>query len=111
MSGFFNQCSSSFRIFDMLCLYFVSFCVMCTDFWGIPPDNEQALSDCMVQSLLAPSNAVKAQLEHYADIFPMNQTAFIQHFDKTWPGKFDATNAPGSGCPDVRYGCGWYNLW
>lgn len=80
-------------------------------FWGIPPYDETALGSCMDEKKLLPSHNVKAQLEHYASIIPMNRTAFIEHFNKTWPGKYNRTHSPGLGCNDIRCGCGWYNEW
>ena len=77
-------------------------------FWGVPPDDASALDGCMTQEGLAHSPIVKAQLERYATIVPANQTAFIEHYNKIWPGKF-SNECPGNGCPSSNYGCGWYN--
>ena len=76
-------------------------------FWGIFPEDSIALKNAMESYGLYRSAKVKAQIERYASIVPVDQAAFIAHFDEVWPGKRDVT----SGCGSILYGCGWYNYW
>lgn len=84
-------------------------------FWGRHPDDETALKQCMISGgrNLQPSDLVRDQIERYATIVPMNQTAFEEYFNETWPGKYKPswTNETVNGCPSELYGCGWYNYW
>ena len=67
----------------------------------------------MEASNLFPSQALKGELERYATLIPPTQEAFIQHFERVWPGKKDvplcSDDASVSCCDDQRFGCGWYN--
>ena len=76
-------------------------------FWGIFPEDSIGLKNAMESYGLYRSAKVKAQIERYASIVPMDQAAFIAHFDEVWPGKRDVA----SGCGSILYGCGWYNFW
>jgi hypothetical protein len=73
-------------------------------FWGIHPENAVLLAEHMANhSLPAPYTTILPLLVRYVDLIPANNAAFLEHFDRVYPGM------PSGGNP--KYGHGWYNEW
>jgi len=56
-------------------------------FWGIHPQDPFALAASMNLEGLGRAEALRNHILRYANIVPMDQAAFIEHFDEVWPGQ------------------------
>jgi hypothetical protein len=73
-------------------------------FWGIHPEDNEALKKALDQEGLKPSPLIYDRLLHYKTLIPMNNTEFARHAKVVNPkGIRDGRNP--------LYGEGWYHTW
>jgi len=73
-------------------------------FWGIQPEDRDALAKAMDREGLKPSPLIYDQLLHYQTIIPMDNAAFSRHAKIVHPKGIRAGKNP-------LYGEGWYYVW
>ncbi len=71
-------------------------------FWGIHPDDREALGKSMVEHGLKPSPAIYDRLVHYRTLIPTSNAEFAAHARIVNPDGITGAGSP-------RYGTGWYH--
>lgn len=72
-------------------------------FWGVHPVDANALKNAMTAKRIPSSPKVRALLERYISLIPMDNASFNAALSPRYP----------FGCqfPDPDYGCGWFDVW
>ncbi len=72
-------------------------------FWGVHPVDAVALKSAMTAKRIPSSPKVRALLERYVSLIPMDNASFNAALSPRYP----------FGCqfPDPDYGCGWFEVW
>ena len=73
-------------------------------FWGIHPDDNNALKKAMDKEKLKPSPLIYDRLIHYKTLIPMNNAEFASHAKIVNPKGIRKGRNP-------LYGEGWYHTW
>jgi len=73
-------------------------------FWGVQPENRDALKKKMLEHGLKPSRLIYDRLRHYKTIIPMSSDEFARHAKIVNPKGIRAGRNP-------LYGEGWYYSW
>ncbi|MBL7188693.1 MAG: hypothetical protein ISS70_20400 [Phycisphaerae bacterium] len=73
-------------------------------FWGIHPEDNDALKEAMEKEGLKPSPLIYDRLVHYKTLIPMNNAEFAQHAKIVNPRGISKGRNP-------LYGEGWYYTW
>ncbi|VGO19371.1 M60 family metallopeptidase [Pontiella sulfatireligans] len=73
-------------------------------FWGVQPENPDALAKRMRKEGLKSSRKIYERLQYYKTMIPMDNAAFNRHTETIYP--------KGLGKPkNLLYGEGWYSVW
>lgn len=73
-------------------------------FWGVHPENRTALRADIKSEGIPDSAAIYDRLVYYKSIIPMNNQAFQDHANLTYPNGISDGHSP-------LYGEGWYYVW
>ncbi len=73
-------------------------------FWGVHPENKEALKREMLKRGLKPSRLIYDRLVHYRSVIPMNREQFAVHAKTVNPKGIRPGQAP-------EWGEGWYESW
>ncbi len=73
-------------------------------FWGVHPEDNDALAEAMAREGLQPSPLIRDRLRHYQTIIPVDNAEFAEHAGVVNPKGIRAGKNP-------LYGEGWYHVW
>lgn len=73
-------------------------------FWGVHPDDPEALKKDIENEGIKPSAAIYDRLVYYKSIIPMDNQEFRDHANITYPKGIHDGKSP-------NYGEGWYYVW
>jgi hypothetical protein len=72
-------------------------------FWGVHPEDPEALKRQMAEAGLQPSPLIHDRLLHYLTLIPMSGEEFAEHAHTIYP--------EGTREANPLYGVGWYHVW
>lgn len=73
-------------------------------FWGIHPNNQEALAQLMEANNLALPMSIKSKLHQYRDLIPSNYDEFVEFGNELNPNFLDYSGT------QFDFGAGWYQL-
>ncbi|MGK0316572.1 MAG: hypothetical protein ACI86M_002807 [Saprospiraceae bacterium] len=73
-------------------------------FWGIHPNNQEALAQLMEDNNLALPMSIKSKLHQYRDLIPSNYDEFVEFGNELNPNFLDYSGT------QFDFGAGWYQL-